>query len=355
MAGEDDYSKAVSDARRSTRQVTESAEQIEFELVRFRADDKEIELNFDFSGDTVWATYGQMAALFGCSETNVIHHVSQIFDSGEIDRGATTQKISVVRSEGGRTVRRSVEHFNLDVILSVGYRVSSAKAIKFRQFATRTLKAYITDGYVLNERRLASDPDALKRLAADVRKLRSDERSIYQAVRDCFKISATDYDPSSQQTRTFYATLQDKFLFAVTGKTASEIILDRADGYLPNMGLQVSAGKVPTKQEIRIGKNYLVSDELYVLHVLCEQFLLYAESKALRGQSLTMAELQAKLDALLAINEYPVFKGYKDYLKTRAMEHAEIELELFKERVQRGDTLPTVTSQSPKDLPNRSQ
>lgn len=162
--------KIISATRRTTVGITESAEQIEMELVKFRADDAEIELNFDFGSDTVWATYGQMAVLFGCTERNVIHHVQTAFDSGEIDRAATTKNLFVVRSEGTRTVRRGVEHFSLDVILSVGYKIASNRAIEFRKFATRTLKAYITDGYALNERRLSGDPQALRKLAAEVRR-----------------------------------------------------------------------------------------------------------------------------------------------------------------------------------------
>jgi hypothetical protein len=145
-------SKAI---RRSVLDINAAAETIEMELVRFRADDGEIDLNFDFSTDTVWATYGQMAVLFGCSEPNIIQHIKGLYDDGEVDRASTTKNILVVRQEGGRTVRRGIEHFNLDVILAVGFKVSSGKAIQFRQFATRTLKAYITDGYALNERRLA--------------------------------------------------------------------------------------------------------------------------------------------------------------------------------------------------------
>ncbi len=156
----------ITDVRRAARRANESAEQIEIELVRFRAEDGDIDLRFDFGADTVWATYGQMATVFGCTERNVGQHVTRIFEDGEIERGATTKNIFVVRTEGQRRIRREVEHFNLDVILSVGYRISSSKAIEFRKFATRTLKAYITDGYALNERRLANDPAALKQLAA---------------------------------------------------------------------------------------------------------------------------------------------------------------------------------------------
>jgi hypothetical protein len=233
-----------------------------------------------------------------------------------------------------------VDHYNLDVILSVGYRVSSVKATAFRKWATQTLSRYITDGFALNEARLRNDPLALRDLAAKVRALRSEEIQIYEAVRDCFKVASLDYDKDSPQVRSFYARLQDKFLFAITGKTASELILERADGTKRNMGVTACKGLMPKKPEAKVGKNYLHANEIYVLHILCEQFLLYAESKAIRGQSMTMANLAAKLDQLLETNEYAVFGGYRDFLKDRAMEHAELEWHRWSEAVARGVQLP---------------
>lgn len=348
-----DADKALAAARRSRIAIEDSSVQLEMELVRFRADDGELEIRFDVGAETVWATQQQMAFLFGCAPENITDQLSRIYADQELDRRATIKEILVVRDEGGRQVRRGIEHFNLDVILSVGYRVSSTKATKFRQWATTTLKAYLVDGYALNERRLSSDPNALRRLAAEVRRLRSDEIQIYQAVRDCFKIAATDYDPGARETKRFYATLQDKFLYAVTGKSASELILDRADGFQPNMGSKALKGTGPTIQEAKIGKNYLDGEELYQLHILCELFLLYAETKAIRGQPLIMQQLLSKLDELLTLNEYPVFDGYREFLRNKAMEHAEQEFELFKERLMRGEALPAPSVHAVKRLPNR--
>ena len=153
-------------------------------------------------------------------------------------------------------------------------------------------------------------------------------------------IAATDYDKSSPKVRSFYAKLQDKFLFAITQKTASELILERADAAKYNMGVQSTKGTTPTKQETTVGKNYLESDELYVLHILCEQFLLYAESRAIRGHSMSMDELAAKLDSLLATNDYPVFGGYRDYLKKAAADHAAKEWKRFQKMLADGSHLP---------------
>jgi hypothetical protein len=176
---------------------------------------------------------------------------------------------------------------------------------------------------------LREHPEKLNRLAAEVRALR-----IYAKVRECFRVSASDYNPSSQIVRTFYALLQDKFHHAVTGMTSSKLILDRADHLDTDMGLHTIAGDMPTVAEVRIGKNYLRSDELYRLHLLCEQFLLFAEATALAGRTMTMDSLHEQLDRLLTLNDYPVFDGYQDYLRDEAVAHAERELGLYRKRME---------------------
>lgn len=333
--------KFLAKVKKQREAIGTTVDQIEFELVRFNGENAAVDLNVDWSHETVWATQNQMADLFDKDRDTIGKHIAKIYSEGELEREATTANFAVVRLEGGRSVSREIEHFNLDVILSVGYRVSSVKATEFRKWATKTLRSYITDGFALNESRLRHDPTALKDLAAKVRALRSEEKNIYEAVRDCFKEASIDYDPSSQHVRTFYATLQDKFLFAITGKTASQIILSRADGAKHNMGVKSCKGDLPKKAEAKVGKNYLDLEEIYILHILCEQFLLYAESKAIRGQSMRMADMAAKLDQLLETNEYAVFPGYRDYLKARAMDHAEIEWSRLMATVKSGQHLPT--------------
>lgn len=336
-----DVAKFLAKAKRARERANEWSDQIEMDLVRFDGENAKVDLNFDWSHETVWATQRQIADLFDKDRDTVGHHIAKIYEEGELDRGATTAKFPVVRLEGGRSVSRDVEHFNLDVILSVGYRVSSVKATEFRKWATQTLRRYITDGFALNESRLRSDPNALRDLAAQVRALRSEERTIYEAVRDCYKVASIDYDKDSPKVRSFYARLQDKFLFAITGKTASELILERADAAKHNMGLTSTKGSVPAKADTTVGKNYLQRDEIYVLHILCEQFLLYAESRAIRGKSMTMDDLAGKLDELLKTNDYAVFSGYRDYLKDRAMEHAATEWKRFQKMLADGTHLPT--------------
>ena len=335
-----DIKKFLEKSKKAREAVQNISAQIDLELVRFDGENAPVDLNFDWSHETVWASQKQIADLFGINVPAVSKHIANVFESGELEPEATVSKMETVRLEGGRQVAREVEHYNLDVILSVGYRVSSVKATEFRKWATQTLRRFITDGFALNESRLRSDPNALRDLAAQVRALRSEERTIYESVRDCFKVASLDYDKDSPAVRSFYAKLQDKFLFAITGKTASELILARADAAKHNMGLTTTKGNLPTKQDTTVGKNYLLRDEIYVLHILCEQFLLYAESKAIRGQSMTMEDLAAKLDELLKTNEYAVFSGYRDYLKDRAMEHAATEWKRFQKMLANGTHLP---------------
>ena len=287
-------------------------------------------LTLDPERDTIWANNEQMAALFGRSAKTINEHLRNIFRDGELDEATVSRKFRITAKDGRNY---SVLHYNLDVILSVGYRVSSKQATRFRQWATDILKRYIVQGYALDERRLDQDPSALRRLAADVRTLRTKEKNIYQAVRECFKISSTDYLPNAEETKSFYAKLQDKFTFAITGQTSAEVIIERADGLKDFMGLTSSTSGRPTKADATVGKNYLDPDELYALHLMCEQFLLFAESKAIRGHELTMAELSAKFDELLAVQGYAVFSEYGSYLRGAAIAHAEHELDVYRHRM----------------------
>ena len=333
--------KIIETAKKKAEQTHKHAVQLELELVRFKAGDKNIEFNVDLTGETVWATQADIAALFDVARSTVSEHIQNIFKSNELDETTCCRKF---RQHVSKDREYDVQHYNLDLILSVGYRVSSPKATRFRQWATQTLRSYIVDGYAINEARLKEDHVAANRLAAKLREIRADERNIYASVREYFKVASTDYDASSQKCRTFYATLQDKFHYAITGQTASQIILARADHKKPAMGLTTFEGNLPDMNEAKIGKNYLERDELYTLHLLSEQFLLFIELKALRNQSMTMAELATKLDDLLKFNEYPVFKGYKDYLRDKAVKHAVAEYAMFSVRLRKEDAKVAITS-----------
>ena len=194
---------------------------------------------------------------------------------------------------------KPVNVYSLDTIISVGYRVNSKKATQFRIWATGILKQYIKDGFVLNESLLKSDPGKLNLLAAKIRELRASEKNVYASVRECFKIAASDYEPSSQEVKSFYSLLQDKFHHAITRMTASKLVLDRAGHEYENMGVLSFDGFLPTKAEVKIGKNYLDATEIYRMHLLSEQFLLYAESTALMEKEMTMKTLHDQLDTRL--------------------------------------------------------
>lgn len=304
----------------------------ELQLVRYQTMECQSDFTLDPSNETVWATQAQIADAFGIATSTVRGHLTNIFKEGELDEKSVAREFRATGTDG-KLYRHLA--YSLDAILSVGYRVSSKRATAFRQWATQTLKDYIVQGFALDEQRLRDDPQALRDLAAKVRGLRADEKNIYHGVREVFAIGSSDYDKDDPKVRSFYAKLQDKFLHAVTGMTASEIKLERADHNKPAMGLTAMKGDYPTRFDVGTGKNYLGEDELYALHILCEQFLLFVESKAIRGQKMTMAELAAKFDDLLRFQGHSVFTEYKDYLKDKANAHAQREYDAWYERTRK--------------------
>ena len=285
-----------------------------------------ISFRLDPGAETIWATQAQIAALFDTNQSNVSYHLKNVFADGELDQEGNIKKFDIAGST------KPVALYSLDAVISVGYRVNSKAATRFRRWATGIIKAYIEQGYAINEKALRESPEKLNRLAAEIRALRSEEKQVYQKVRDCFKISASDYDPSSAEMKRFYALLQDKFHYAITKMEGAKLIMDRVQHTDHNMGVRHFRGKEPTLKEATTAKNLLDKEELYRLHILSEQFLLYAEATALAGKKMTMASLHKKLDGLLEMNEYPVFQFWDSYLKDRAEDHARKELILYKKR-----------------------
>ena len=330
-----DIKNTINRTKRATKSTTDSAKQLEFALVAFRSGGKAIDFNIDITGDTVWATQQQLADLYERDKRTVSEHIQAIFREGELDEQSVVRKIRTTASDGKVY---DISHYDLDMILAVGFRIKSPKATEFRKWAYQTLRSYLVDGYALNEARLRADPLATNKLAATLRAIRSEEKNIYAQVREFFKQASTDYDSTSQACRSFYAMLQDKLHYAITTMTASQIILDRADHKVPNMGIQSFEGNMPHISEAKVAKNYLESDELFTLHILCEQFLLLVESKALRQQKMLMKDLARKLDDLMKLNDYPVFPGYKGkYDKDEAMKHATEEYARFLVRLRKED------------------
>jgi len=300
-----------------------------FEEVHFIDDNKDVTLNLDPDAETIWATQDQMGQLFGKDVRTISEHIQTIFKEGELDEESVVRKFRI-SAANGKSYRTN--HYSLDVILSVGYRVSSQKATKFRQWATQTLKQYILEGYVVNETRLREDPEAQQSLVTKVRKLRTTEKNIYSSVREAFKIGAKDYNEAIA-AKGFFANLQDRFLYAVTQHTSAELVIDRANHLKENMGLQYVRGLRPTLTDAKTGKNYLEIPELERLHLVCEQWLNMIEGYLLRNIKVPMADLSDKFNQMLSLNDYPIFKGYKTALRSRANAHAKRELEAYRQRM----------------------
>ena len=261
--------------------------------------------------ENIWLTQKKISELFDVESNTITYHLSEIYASGELDRNSTTRKIRAVQNEGNRAINRELEFYNLDAIISVGYRVNSAQATQFRIWATERLKEYIIKGFTMNDERL-KDPngffghDYFEEQLARIRNIRSSERRMYQKVTDIYAQCSADYDPNEEITKMFFATVQNKLHFAITGQTAAEIIHSRVDSTKQNMGLTV--WKNAPKGEIRetdviIAKNYLQEKELDHLNRIVTMYLDYAEMQAERGIIMRMKDWVAKLDAFLKFNE----------------------------------------------------
>ncbi len=302
--------------------------QIEFDLVGFGTGDRSIPFALDLAGETIWATVAEIADLFRAPAASVARQVAAVYAAAELDP-ADTRRLMPAGQPDGTRAGPPVEHYNLDVMLSVGYRINSAKATAFRRWADRVLRALLVDGFVLDRARLGRDGAARTALAERLRAIRADEESIYESVRRCFAAGADDYDDGSAAARAFAALLEAKFLFAVTGKAPPALLLERADHDAPDMGLKRFAGALPSMDEARIARNYLDAHELYLTHILCEQFLLAMEQNAARGRRMTMKGLTEQLDTLLRADDYPVLPSHKDFHASRAIRHAQAEYARF--------------------------
>ena len=269
-----------------------------------------------FQDETFWLTQSGMAELFDCSTDNISLHLKNIYAEEELTPEATTEKISVVRQEGSRQVRRTLDHYNLDAIIAVGYRVNSKKATRFRQWATTTLKEYIQKGFVLNDELMKNGRpfgrDYFDELLERIREIRASERRAYQKIADVFEQCSYDYDKNSEITRAFYSFVQNKLHFAVTGKTAAELIAERATLDSPTMGLTTwkgaPDGKI-LKSDTLVAKNYLNEKEMSRLNRLVTMFIDYAELMAEDEQLMSMEDWLHETDRFLTNNRRNVLEG----------------------------------------------
>ena len=269
-----------------------------------------------FAEETFWLSQSGMAELFGCTPENILQHLKNIYAEEELAPDATTKKSLVVRREGSRDVRRSIDHYNLDAIIAVGYRVNSKKATRFRQWATRTLKEYIQKGFVLNDDLMKNGhpfgKDYFDELLERIREIRASERRAYQKIADVFEQCSYDYDKNSETTKAFYAFVQNKLHYAVTGKTAAELISERATPDSPTMGLTTwkgaPDGKI-LKSDTLVAKNYLNERELSRLNRLVTMFIDYAELMAEDEQLMSMQDWLNETDRFLTNNRRKVLDG----------------------------------------------
>ena len=279
------------------------------------ADTKEF-VSVIFNEDNFWLSQLGMSELFGCTPENVIQHLNNIYEEEELIKEATTKKFLVVRKEGNRDVRRNIDHYNLDAIIAVGYRVNSKKATRFRQWATKTLKEYITKGFVINDDMMkngrAFGKDYFDELLERIREIRASERRAYQKIADVFEQCSYDYDKNSETTRAFYSFVQNKLHYAVTGKTAAELISERASIDSPTMGLTTwkgaPDGKI-LKSDIVVAKNYLNEKEISRLNRLVTMFIDYAELMAEDEVLMSMQDWLDETDIFLKSNRREVLSG----------------------------------------------
>jgi len=262
-----------------------------------------------FEGEDVWLTAEQLQELFQASQQDVNHHIQQIYGDSELQREATNKKYLLVRNEGGRSVKRQILHYNLDMILAIGMRIRSDVAVRFRQWAIRHLHEFAVKGFTLDDDRLKGNRSRyFRELLQRIRDIRMSERNFYQKVTDIFATSI-DYDRTNDITRTFFATVQNKLHYAAHSHTAAELIHERVDASKPMVGMMHFDGKYITEDDVKIAKNYLNDRELEYLRLLVSQFLDFAELQALEQKPMRMQDWVAKLDAMLMLSGRQLLNG----------------------------------------------
>lgn len=323
------------------------------EVLIYRTEDGQVRMDVRSDGETVWLSQEQMARLFDKDKSSISRHVRNVIAEGELD-GVSVVALFATTAADGKTYQ--VEHYNLDMIISVGYRVNSKRGTQFRIWATQRLREHLIKGFTLDDRRF-KEQSALDRyfdeLVERIRDIRTSERQFYRKVTDIYATS-TDYDPDAEATRKFYATVQNKFHFAITGSTAAELISGRADATRPNMGLTNWPGERILPRDVTIAKNYLNEDELKQLNNIVEQYLAFAESQALRRKPMRMADWIEKLHGFLTLNEREVLEGMGHLSKDEADDHALREYHKYREANRIGPDHESDFDKAVKRLPKKN-
>jgi len=305
-------------------------------IVLYRTDDGQTRIECRFENDSIWLTQALMAELFQVTPQNVTMHIKAIYEEGELDEVATCKDYLQVRKEGNRQVSRSLRHYSLPVILSVGYRIRSQRGTQFRQWATQRLTEYLVKGFVMDDERLKNPPrpgvpDYFDELLERIRDIRASEKRVYLRVREILALAA-DYDPTDVETRGVFQVIQNKLHFAATGQTAPELIARRADASQPNMGLTNWKGGVVRKGDVPIAKNYLQLNEVQEFNRIVVMFLDFAEDQARRRKQVFLRDWKAKLDEFLQFHDREVLPDAGNVTREEADEKAAREYEEFSKR-----------------------
>lgn len=309
----------------------------ESNILLYETEEGKVNVDVILKDETIWLTQKSMADLFECSSDNISLHLKNIFKDNELDKRLTTEVFSVVRKEGNRSVNRELEFYNLDAIIAVGYRVNSKKATKFRIWATKILKDYMIKGFAIDVEKMKNGPkfgkDYYDDLLQTIKEIRLSERRQYQKITDVFEATSVDYNKDSDEAYTFFKIVQNKLHYAITGKTAAELIYERVDSEKLNMGLtswkSSPNGKI-MKYDISIAKNYLNEDELKKLNNLTTLFLDYAEDMAEEHQIMTMKDWIKETDELIKFRKKNVLSDFGRISHEKAIEKAENEYEKFR-------------------------
>ena len=308
--------------------MTEAPQQ----LLIYQSEDGSTRIDVMLEAENLWLSQKQLTALFGKAKGTISEHIKHIFEDGELTPEATVRLFRTVQTEGGREVTREVEHYNLDMVLALGFRVRSPVAVRFRQWANDTLKEYIVKGFALDDARLKNPGkgrDYFDELARRLQDIRTSERRFYQKITDIYATSV-DYDANHALTQTFFATVQNKVHYAIHGQTAAELISTRADSSQPNMGLTNWEGARIRKADVGIAKNYLNEEELRALNNLAEQYLVFAEGQAARRIAMSMQDWITKLEGFLTLNDREILQGAGKVSAQLAKTHAEQEFDKFR-------------------------
>ncbi|MDD3038728.1 virulence RhuM family protein [Bacteroides sp.] len=306
------------------------------EIIIYKSQDGSVKVDVLFSEETVWLTQMQISSLFGKAKSTISEHIKNIFEEGELNENMVVRKFRTTTQHGAiedKTQSHEVNYYNLDVIISVGYRVKSVQGTQFRIWATQRLRDYIIKGFALNDERFksGSSMNYFRELLDRIREIRLSERVFYQQIKDIYATSI-DYDPSDEMTLAFYKEVQNKLLWAVSGKTAAELIYYRANASLPQMGLtSTSLPNKVRKADVEIGKNYLNEEEIGLLKLIVEQFLAYAETQAIQHKPMYMRDWIEKLKQVLTMNDKNILEHAGSISHKLALQKATDEYDKYKE------------------------